>query len=286
MLGKQVRSKRVRSCSQKDLWSSRFGTRLAQQEARLLHPLLRRLHGETVLWIGDQTELSQALGHCMIRMPLQACSPTLQKDANYNSPIPKLQAQCDCLPFATASLDGVVLHHSLENSPDARASVREIERILKPGGRLIICTFNPLSLTGLAALLYRSDANPIAGQSLVNPIRLLDWLVLLNLRLDQRPRFFSISTPRLVRLGESKVRQVFPKFSINNRLTRLSRHATGRLVELASKLIRPLPLGGLIVVSAVKERQGGAQVGREIGATGGRKTKFVLSPSARSEHCG
>lgn len=52
------------------------------------------------------------------------------------------------LPFPDQSLDLVVLPHTLELSLDPHATLREVERVLVPEGRVIISGFNPLSLWG------------------------------------------------------------------------------------------------------------------------------------------
>ena len=64
---------------------------------------------------------------------------------------PKAALACDfsALPFPAASLDLVVLPHALENHPDPHATLREVERVLVPEGRVVICGMNPLSLWGL-----------------------------------------------------------------------------------------------------------------------------------------
>ena len=63
------------------------------------------------------------------------------------------------LPFAAASLDLLVLPHALECSSDPHATLREVERVLVPDGRVVICGFNPTSLwsvrQGLGHLLRR-----------------------------------------------------------------------------------------------------------------------------------
>ena len=53
------------------------------------------------------------------------------------------------LPFASASLDLVVLPHVLEFLPDPHQMLREVERVLIPEGQVVIAGFNPLSLWGL-----------------------------------------------------------------------------------------------------------------------------------------
>ena len=42
------------------------------------------------------------------------------------------------LPFQSCSLDGVVLQHALEEAADPRVMLREVSRVLAPGGRLIL----------------------------------------------------------------------------------------------------------------------------------------------------
>ena len=54
------------------------------------------------------------------------------------------------LPFATNSLDLVVMPHTLEVAADAHQTLREAERVLRPEGRLLITGFNPASLWGAA----------------------------------------------------------------------------------------------------------------------------------------
>jgi ubiquinone/menaquinone biosynthesis C-methylase UbiE len=53
------------------------------------------------------------------------------------------------LPFAANSLDLVVLPHTLELSLDPHATLREVERVLVPEGRVVISGLNPASLWGL-----------------------------------------------------------------------------------------------------------------------------------------
>ena len=95
--------------------------------------------------------------------------------------------RCDpaALPFATQSIDLVVLPHALEFHPDPHQLLREIERILMPEGQLIILGFNPLSLWGLRKRLRsRQDTYPWNGDYL-SILRLKDWLKLLGFEIDR-----------------------------------------------------------------------------------------------------
>lgn len=95
------------------------------------------------------------------------------------------------LPFPENSLDLVVLPHSLELSSDPHATLREVERVLVPEGRVVICGLNPASLWGLRqrrAHLYRRLGFgelylPDAGE-FIGYWRLRDWLRLLSFEVE------------------------------------------------------------------------------------------------------
>ncbi|HEY1043463.1 MAG TPA: class I SAM-dependent methyltransferase [Telluria sp.] len=87
------------------------------------------------------------------------------------------------LPFASHSLDLVVMPHVLEFAEEPHQVLREVERVLIPGGQLIICGFNPASLWGARQYTgrpLRSPYLPAAGEFISMP-RMKDWLKLLNL---------------------------------------------------------------------------------------------------------
>lgn len=95
------------------------------------------------------------------------------------------------LPFQANSLDLVVLPHSLELNTDPHATLREVERVLVPEGRVVICCLNPASLWGLRqrrAHLYRRFGFgqlylPDAGE-FIGYRRLRDWLRLLSFEVE------------------------------------------------------------------------------------------------------
>ena len=100
------------------------------------------------------------------------------------------------LPFPAASLDLVVLPHTLELSADPHQVLREVERVLVPEGRVVICGLNPASLWGLrqarAHLAQRVGLSrlglgrlylPDAGE-FIAPWRTRDWLRLLGFEVE------------------------------------------------------------------------------------------------------
>ena len=66
-----------------------------------------------------------------------------------------LHCDFDALPFPSNSLDLVVLPHTLELARDPHQTLREVERVLVPEGRVVIVGFNPASLWGLRQRLGR-----------------------------------------------------------------------------------------------------------------------------------
>ncbi len=87
----------------------------------------------------------------------------------------------EALPFPDASLDLLVLPHTLELSYDPHATLREVQRVLVPEGRVVICGFNPNSLWGLSKSFGRgfNDVGHFIGQG-----RLRDWLQLLSFEVE------------------------------------------------------------------------------------------------------
>jgi SAM-dependent methyltransferase len=100
----------------------------------------------------------------------------------------------DALPFATRSLDLVVLPHTLELARDAHRALAEVDRVLRPEGRAVIVGFNPASLWGLrqrAGRLRRrlrlGGGQPpfLPGEGeLIGYRRLRDWLRLLSFEVE------------------------------------------------------------------------------------------------------
>ncbi len=112
------------------------------------------------------------------------------------SPSRALVCDFDALPFANQSLDLVVLPHALELARDPHDTLREVERVLRPEGRVVIVGFNPNSLWGLrqSAGHWRQRLGlggqlylPSAGEALGYG-RVRDWLRLLGFEVE-RGRF-------------------------------------------------------------------------------------------------
>ena len=108
-----------------------------------------------------------------------------------SSPRVALLTHPAALPFPENSLDLVLLPHTLELSSDPHTTLREVERVLVPEGRVIISGLNPASLWGLRqrrAHFYRrlgyGELFLPEGGEFIGYWRLRDWLRLLSFEVE------------------------------------------------------------------------------------------------------
>jgi SAM-dependent methyltransferase len=84
------------------------------------------------------------------------------------------------LPFASCSIDLVVLPHVLEFDPDPHRILREIERVLVPEGHVVVTGFNPFSLWGVRQRIRRDKGEAPWNGRYIGVSRLKDWFALLG----------------------------------------------------------------------------------------------------------
>jgi SAM-dependent methyltransferase len=90
-----------------------------------------------------------------------------------------LWLEAEELPFETGSIDLVLLPHVLEFSTHPHQILREVERVLRPEGSVVISGFNPLSLWGMRRAIGHKKEYPWCGK-FISLLRLKDWLALLG----------------------------------------------------------------------------------------------------------
>ena len=136
-----------------------------------------------------------ALGQDAVQGAVQgtpsAARPGTDPQSAQRHPSVHLLADPVALPFAEASLDLIVMPHTLELSVDPHAALREAARVLVPEGRVVISGLNPASLWGLRqqrarlyqrlgrGQLYLPDVGEFIGYR-----RLRDWLQLLSFEVE------------------------------------------------------------------------------------------------------
>ncbi|MGV9210772.1 demethylmenaquinone methyltransferase [Micromonospora sp. RB23] len=107
----------------------------------------------------------------------------LQVGKRVRPEVPLLAGDALRLPFADASFDAVTISFALRNVNDTDAALRELARVTRPGGRLVVCEFstpvNPVFRTVYLSYLMRSlpvvaravSSNPDAYVYLAESVR-------------------------------------------------------------------------------------------------------------------
>jgi demethylmenaquinone methyltransferase/2-methoxy-6-polyprenyl-1,4-benzoquinol methylase len=97
--------------------------------------------------------------------------------------VPLVAGDALCLPFADGAFDAVTISFGLRNVADVGQALREMARVVRPGGRLVVCefsrpTFGPFRrlylnylMRALPALARRVSSNPDAYVYLAESIR-------------------------------------------------------------------------------------------------------------------
>jgi demethylmenaquinone methyltransferase / 2-methoxy-6-polyprenyl-1,4-benzoquinol methylase len=74
--------------------------------------------------------------------------------AGARRPVPKVAGDATRLPFADGVFDAVTISFGLRNVVDHTAGLREMARVTRPGGRLVVCEFSTPT-SGLFATVYK-----------------------------------------------------------------------------------------------------------------------------------
>ena len=141
---------------------------MLRQERAVLGEVLPTVFGFYLLQAGVWGPTPELLQSSRIRTRV-----VLDVDA----PDVSLRADPAYLPFASDSVDAVVLPHTLERTNDPHQLLREAERVLTGEGRLIVLGFHPWGPWGMGGQLgFRS---PWSGAH-IRAGRLQEWLSVLG----------------------------------------------------------------------------------------------------------
>ena len=166
-----------------DWYGRDLGKALEAAEAEALQGLTGRMFGQVLLQIGAcQNEVIHRTGF-VHRL-------TVDTDA-FDSGMGAFRGRARQMPVVTNGVCAVVLNHALDFEQGPHAGLREVTRVLKDDGYLVVVGFNPHSLWGLRRLLpFGRDRGPWRAR-FVSASRLKDWLGLLDYQvLDEHQIFF------------------------------------------------------------------------------------------------
>jgi SAM-dependent methyltransferase len=164
---------------------SPLGQALLQQEARIVEGAFDGIFGEQCLQLGFWGEPRAFLKFTRT----QRCASVADPAALVGDERPDVMGQLHRLPVATDSIDAVILPHTLEFSDRPHAILREVQRVLRSDGHVVILGFKPGGTWGLRRLVPGTGLPP-AVESLISERRLTDWLQLLDMRIHRQVRYF------------------------------------------------------------------------------------------------
>ena len=159
-----------------------FGAALLQQESRVVEEAFDGIFGEQCLQLGLWGEAKTFLRHARTQRSLLI-------DAAGGDGEPSAIGQLHRLPVADESIDCVLLPHTLEYSDRPHAILREVHRVLRSDGHLVVLGFKTGGLWGMRRLIPGAGLPPDVNH-LISDRRLRDWLQLLDLRIHGVTRYF------------------------------------------------------------------------------------------------
>ena len=162
-----------------DRWiSGRLGHRVQVEERRVARRELRRLFGQVVLQVGGTAGfplIADSLAPVRFHVVFGGDLPK-------TTHCPVILAEDNLLPFPSDSVDILVLQHSLDISSHPHQVLREAERVLRPGGRLLLFGFNPASSWGLRRALSSPLDSVLPWRArFMRRTQIEDWCRLLNI---------------------------------------------------------------------------------------------------------
>ena len=158
-----------------------LGGALLQQEARVVEDALDGVFGDHCLQLGLWGENRTFMRFTRTRR----CSLIAETSEGK----PCVVGNMHQLPVESDSIDAVLLPHTLDYSDRPHAILREVDRVLRRDGQLIILGFKPVGLWGLRRLIPGAGIPPGADH-LISDRRLKDWLQLLDMRIERTSRYF------------------------------------------------------------------------------------------------
>jgi SAM-dependent methyltransferase len=164
---------------------SPLGEALLKQEARIVEEAFDGIFGEECLQFGLWGESREFLKYART----QRSASIADHDHIVGDGAPDIVGQLHRLPVASDTIDAVFLPHTLEFSDRPHAILREVQRVLRSDGHVVVLGFKPGGVWGLRRLLPGFGLPP-AVESLISERRLADWLQLLDMRIDRQLRYF------------------------------------------------------------------------------------------------
>ncbi len=158
-----------------------LGEALLHQEIRVIEEALDGIFGEECLQLGlwgerrGFTRFTRTQRCALIAESMEG-EPSAVGDYHH-------------LPVESDSIDAVLLPHTLDFSDRPHEILREVDRVLRANGHVVILGFKPAGLWGLRRLIPGAGMPP-GADFVISERRLRDWLKLLDMRIQGAQRYF------------------------------------------------------------------------------------------------
>jgi SAM-dependent methyltransferase len=144
-------------------------------------------------WESDFIDCSLYQRYSIVDIKSEGCSEAV-----------KICARSFKLPFQSETVDLVLVPHLLEFDTNRFQTMREIERVLKPGGEVIILNFNSLNTWVRLQSLWDKKMSTSWLGHFISRSRITDWLKLLGFEVMSTSEFTLdsiLTTPGEFKLG-------------------------------------------------------------------------------------
>jgi SAM-dependent methyltransferase len=212
------------SLALESLYAGESGRDLVDTFRARLQPILDVAFGYHILQLGPLAA-QNLIADSPINHRFVACDNSVGS--------PALICHGDELPIESESVDMIVALHALDFSPHPHGCLREMQRVLRSRGHLVIIGFNPRSIPGALRALRGLRRDSLWSQH--HPVslhRLTDWLHLVDCELEEAQHLHAIA-----RTGQNAFR-------------RASTALDGWAIR------HGLPGGSLYLAHAIKQRPG------------------------------
>jgi SAM-dependent methyltransferase len=129
-------------------------------------------------WEGDFIDCSLFQRFCILDGKGRGCADAV-----------KVRGQSFKIPIQSESIDLVILPHLIEFDVNRFQTMREIERILKPEGEVIVLNFNPFNMWVRMQFLWNKKMSDTWKGYFISRRRIADWLKLLNFEIKSTTEF-------------------------------------------------------------------------------------------------
>ena len=160
------------------------GKLLLRQEVKFLRRSITVGCKQTILQIGgvgwedDIIDCSLFQRYCILDGKGRGCADAV-----------KIRGKSFKIPIQSESIDLVILPHLIEFDVNRFQTMREIERILKPEGEVIVLNFNPLNMWVRMQFLWNKKMSDTWKGYFISRRRIADWLKLLNFEIKSTSEF-------------------------------------------------------------------------------------------------